>query len=138
MVNVNESETPGRSLPGSGELAAVGAASTGVGAALLATVTAACCSGPVLAPLVVAVLGAGGAAWAAGLKPYTPWLFAGSLALLGVGFRMAYGSPGTCDGACRRSHPLVRGVLWVAAAVWLAAVGIAAWSWLAPSSIAAP
>jgi len=78
-------------------LGTVGVAATGVGATLLATVSAACCTGPVMAPLVVAVVGAGGAAWVAGLEPYAPYLFAGSLGMLSYAFWNAYRPPGRCN-----------------------------------------
>ncbi len=68
------------------ELGAASTALVGVGTALSATLASACCVGPVAAPLVVAVLGAGGAAWATGLKPYSWILLAGSGQLLGYSF----------------------------------------------------
>jgi hypothetical protein len=98
---------------------AVGAAAAGVGAAALATAAGACCV-PVIAPLVVAVLGASGAAWAAGLEPY-------SLAILGVaGLPLAYGywvvyrpRPAATGPACPVRGPIVpRVVLWLATALW--------------------
>lgn len=116
------------------QASAVAAASSGVGAALLATVTAACCTGPVLAPLVVAVLGAGGAAWAAGLKPFTPVILAGSAALLGLAFWMAYRRPASCEaGAAGHTAPsVVRIVVWLAAAGWIAAAGLVLWATALP------
>ena len=50
------------------ELATLGAATSGIGGALTASFAALCCIGPV----TVALLGAGGAVAAAGLKPYRP------------------------------------------------------------------
>lgn len=70
---------------------AIGAATSTTGAAVLATVASACCVGPVLAPVIVAVLGASGAAWAAGLKPYSPYIPGASLVLLVYGFRLQPG-----------------------------------------------
>ena len=66
-------------------LTAVGAAATGAGAALVATAASACCATPALAALSVTVLGASGAAWAAGLTPYAGWLLAASALLVGFG-----------------------------------------------------
>jgi mercuric ion transport protein len=81
--------------------------------------------GPVIAPAFVSVLGASGAAWAAGLKPYSPYLLVGSLLLLGVGFWGAYRGPANCDsGVCARSPRPVRVVLWIAASLWLAAAAV--------------
>lgn len=99
---------------------AVGVAAAGAGAAALATAAGACCI-PVIAPLVVAVLGAGGAAWAAGLKPY-------SLAILGIaGLFLSYGywalyRPRPAGQACPVRRPLSPSlVLWVATALWTVA-----------------
>ena len=101
---------------------AVGAAAAGAGAAALATAAGACCI-PIVAPLVVAVLGAGGAAWAAGLKPY-------SLAILGVsGLLLAYGywvvyrpRPVVAGEACEHRPPMIpRLVLWLPTALWTVA-----------------
>ena len=78
--------------------------------------------------VVVAVLGASGAAWAAGLKPYSPWLLGGSFLLLAYGFWSVYRVPKSCvvgSGAGRRWGPAaVRSVLWLAAILWLAAVAV--------------
>ncbi len=101
----------------------LGAAASGAGAALVATAAGACCT-PLVAPLVVTVLGAGGAAWAAGLKPYAPWLLAGAFVMLAAGFRSAYRRRASCHVGSRtalRAARIVRAVLWVAAAVWLLA-----------------
>ena len=108
------------------QLGAAGAAVSGAGAALVATAATACCAGPVVAPLIVAVLGASGAAWAAGLKPYSPWLLGGSFLMLAYGFWSVYRVPKTCDvpnAASRRwSGAAVKSVLWFAALLWLGAV----------------
>lgn len=117
---------------------ALGAAATGTGGSLLALVAGACCAGPVIAPLIVGVLGAGGAAWAAGLQPYSPYLLAASGLLIAYTFIALY-APASCapedDGAMtppggkarRRATPkwtlrLAKAVAWFAAFVWLAAV----------------
>src|SRR5262249_499581 len=75
--------------PGAGVAESAGAiasASTGLASALLTVVAGACCVSPVLAPIFVSVLGASGAVWAAGLKPYGWWILGGSAALLALGF----------------------------------------------------
>ncbi len=109
------------SEPASGRKAA-GVAAAGMGAAALATAAGACCV-PVIAPLVVAVLGASGAAWAAGFEPY-------SLAILGLaGLLLSYGywtlyrpRPATAGDACPVRRPLApRVVLWIATALWAGA-----------------
>lgn len=100
---------------------AVTAASAGTGAAFAGAV-AACCSGPALAPVLVAVLGAGGAAWAAGLRPWSPYLLTASLGLLAFSFvrvrRAACPPPAW-----------VSVTLWISAAVWLAAAVLVAVAW---------
>lgn len=111
---------------GARQLVEAGAAVSGAGAALVATAATACCAGPIAAPLIVGILGASGAAWAAGLKPYSPWLLGGSFLMLAFGFRSAYRRPARCDTSGHRrssmSAKAVRGVLWLAAALWIAAV----------------
>lgn len=100
----------------------LGAAAAGAGSALAAVLASSCCV-PVLAPLIVAVLGASGAAWAAGLKPYSPYLLAGSLALLLFGLWTVYKPRPACS---LESRPTVAGhgvkaVLWAALALWVLA-----------------
>jgi hypothetical protein len=101
---------------------AVGVAAAGAGAAALATAASACCA-PVVAPLVVAVLGAGGAAWAAGLKPYSLAILAAAGLLLAYGFWAVYRPrPVTVGAACPARRPLIpRLVLWIASALWVVA-----------------
>lgn len=115
-----------------GDAGVVGAAAGGATAASLAAVGAACCTGPVLAPLVVAVLGAGGAAWAAGLKPYTPYLFASSGMLLAFSFRTVYtrraGTCATGKGSGRLTRAVVIAALWLAAATWSGSVALAVYA----------
>lgn len=102
---------------------AVGVAGMGAGAALLATLASACCL-PVIAPLLVAVAGVGGAVWVAGLKPYSPYLLGGSLAILAYAFWAIYRPARDCaDDACRT--PRSRGprvALWTAALLWTVAL----------------
>ena len=101
---------------------AVGVAAAGAGAAALATAAGACCV-PVIAPLVVAVLGAGGAAWAAGLKPYSVAILAAAGLLLAYGFWAVYRPrPAAAGEACPVRRPLTpRLVLWIASALWAVA-----------------
>ena len=104
--------------------AALGVATTGVSAAVTATLASACCIGPTIAPLVVSVLGVGGAAWAAGLKPYSPYLLVGALLLLGYGFWTVYRPRITSSGdRCAPAVPWpIRTVLWAALALWMVAL----------------
>lgn len=116
--------TDGRKTAG-----ALGSAGAGVGAALTATVASACCVGPVAAPLIVGILGAGGAAWAASLKPYSPYLLAFSGALLAYAFWALYRPGASCDTdepkapeAGRWTRWTALAVAWSAAALWSGAV----------------
>ncbi|HEX8724531.1 MAG TPA: hypothetical protein VF737_03970 [Gemmatimonadaceae bacterium] len=101
---------------------AAGAAVAGTGAAIGAVTAAVCCVSPVISPLIVAVLGAGGAVALAGLKQYAPYLMGGSLLALGYGFWVVYRRPAACavPGARPRPRRWIRLVLWGAAAIWVA------------------
>lgn len=74
-----------------------------------------------IAPLIVAVFGAGGAAWAAGLQPLSPYLLIGSLALLLFGLWTVYRPRPACDAEGRPTGAGrgVKAVLWVAVALWV-------------------
>jgi len=114
--------------PGSGLAESAGAiatASTGIASALLTVVAGACCVSPVLAPILVGVLGASGAVWAAGLKPYGWWILGASAAFLALGFWSVYRPRPTCSIADtrppRRGLDLVAKLsLWVGAVFWVA------------------
>lgn len=106
---------------------AVGAALTSGGAAATATAAVACCV-PVLSSILVAVLGASGAAWVSGLRPLSPYLLLVSVLLLGYAFRRVYGRRVNCT---PESPPTARrvwlgrivlGLLWLSAVVWAGAV----------------
>jgi mercuric ion transport protein len=109
------------------DVGTAGAAVAGGGAAVGAAAASACCVGPVISPLIVSVLGAGGAAWAAGLKPYSPYLLGGALIPLLYGFWAVYRRPRACattDGTrVRERSPIwLRAILWTAGALWLTAL----------------
>ena len=74
-------------------------------------------------PLVVAVLGAGGAAWAAGLEPYSLGILAAAGLLLVYGFWVVYRPrPAAVGDGCPIQRPLTpRLVLWIASALWAVA-----------------
>ena len=110
------------------DVRALGAGSTGLGAAIITLIAGTCCVSPVLAPLIVGVLGASGAAWAAGLKPYGVYILAATLLLLVFGFWSVYRTRNDCIvGGSDSATPhfirrLSKGVLWTGAACWLGAV----------------
>jgi mercuric ion transport protein len=103
---------------------------------LLASVLAAvgasmCCVGP----LVLLMLGIGGA-WIAkltALEPLRPWLIAATLLFLGLAFRRLYGQPQVCEPAAPCDAPMVlkrkRLVFWL---VTLALLALLSVPWLAP------
>ncbi len=107
---------------------ALGAGSTGLGAAIITIIAGTCCVSPVLAPLIVGVLGASGAAWAAGLKPYSVYILAATLLLLVFGFWSVYQPRNDCivgssvSAASIWMGRLSKGVLWTGAVFWLSAV----------------
>ena len=114
--------------PGRGETAgAIASASTGVAAAALTVVTAACCVSPVIAPIIVGVLGASGAVWAAGLKPYSWWILGAAFLCLAYGFWTVYRPRSHCavgdEPASRSVWPkIAKGSLWFGAACWMTGV----------------
>ncbi len=103
----------------------LGAASASAGTSLLATAAGACCV-PIVAPLIVAALGASGAAWVAGLKPYSPYFLLVSGVLLGYGYWGVYAQRAPCDdGRCATFPSLGRRILlWAATAIWAAALAL--------------
>lgn len=119
-----------------------GAAWAGAGTAAAATAAGACCV-PVLAPLLVSVLGVGGAIWAARLEPYAPYLLGVSGLAVGYGFWTVYRrrpkAPCEADleGAapsaeCPPRRPIALQVfLWLAGAVWIFALGLHGLRWIA-------
>jgi hypothetical protein len=113
---------------GKGEAAgAIASASTGVAAAALSVVTAACCVSPVAAPIIVSVLGASGAVWAAGLKPYSGWILGGAFLALAFGFWTTYRPRRDCaTGEISRTQRnwsrVAKVSLWFGAACWMTGV----------------
>jgi hypothetical protein len=80
-----------------------------LGAAVTTIAAALCCVGPI----VVTLLGVSGAVAVARLEPYTLQLFAGSAAMLSLGFYMSYGRGcQSADGSCPSSQRNIRKLLW--------------------------
>jgi hypothetical protein len=117
------------------DLRAAGAASASVGSAIAAVLGTACCTGPMLGPLIVTVLGASGAATLAGIKPYTPYVLLLSFALLLLAFWSTKHQSQRCEaGAVEPPAPRIwsRGVmLWIAGFVWLGSCCVAIVTWMA-------
>jgi hypothetical protein len=108
-------------------LGASGAAAGGAGAALLAALGSACCATPALAALTVSLLGASGAAWAAGFEPYAGWMLALALLALGFGYGMVRRAARACESvgcATPRAVRFARATLLVSAAIWFAAAAL--------------
>lgn len=105
------------------EGAAMGAAAVSTGAALTAGVASACCVGPTLAPVFLAVLGASGLAAVSGLRPYSPWLLLASAAMLAFSFWQNYRRRSCApDGSAiplTLAPRIARVVTWIAGVLWL-------------------
>ena len=119
-----------------------GARSTGkaglvaAGGILGALAASSCC----MLPVALFTLGISGA-WIGNLTalaPYQPIFFAATAGFLGTGYYLVYRQPrvACADGTCRRPLPtlIVRGMLWTATALVLAAVGF---DYLAPMLLGA-
>jgi mercuric ion transport protein len=88
------------------------------GAVVSGLLASVCCIGP----LLLAVLGIGGAGLVIGFEVYRPIFTAATFALLGVGFWLAYRKPKVVEGAaCGCEYPkanrIGRALLWMAAVV---------------------
>jgi len=92
--------------------AIVGGSLSAVGAALVGIFGTLCCAGPV----VVAVLGVGGAVAAAKLEPYRPYFVAASIALLAFGF-WRWRRAKRCSCLSPREARWLPVMLWVATAL---------------------
>jgi hypothetical protein len=111
------------------DLGTVGAATTGIGAALMTIVGGTCCVSPIISPIIVGVLGAGGAVWAAGLKPYSWWILGVAGAFQAGSLWSVYRPRAACDieeppRPRRLLSRLAKGSLWLGALLWMAAVVI--------------
>jgi hypothetical protein len=112
------------------ELASAAGAVAGMGGAATAAAVSACCAGPALGPLVIALLGAGGAVALEGLRPYMVPLLVVSGLSIGVSFWLNARSVRACSP--QRSSALVhfssRLLTWASAVVWLGAVAAVLWA----------
>ncbi len=105
----------------------LGAATTGIGGALTTVVATACCASPVLAPMIVGLVGASGAAWAAGLKPYRGYMLLGSFVMIAGSLWSVYRPRPACSlpaaGFRDKWLPrITKGVVWCAALLWATAL----------------
>ena len=116
------------------QIGAIGAAAVGTGAAVTAGVASACCVGPALAPIFLAVLGSGGLIAVSTLRPYAPWMLLGAAVMLTFSFRQTYHQqPCTVDGTPAPkpvSLRVARAVTWIAAALWVLATAYAVYGLL--------
>lgn len=106
---------------------AIASGSTGIAAGLLSVIAASCCVSPTLAPLIVGIVGASGAVWAASLKPYAFWILGIAALALVFGFWSVYRPAERCDPSKqpRRFKVLSlisKGSLWIGAVFWTAAL----------------
>jgi hypothetical protein len=123
-----------------GEVVSAAGAAAGMGVAATAAAVSACCAGPALGPLVVSILGAGGAVALEGLRPYSVLLLAFSGLAVGASFWLNARRARSCTvrGAASIARVAARAVLCISAIVWLAAVAAFAWAALAAPAIASP
>jgi mercuric ion transport protein len=98
----------------------IGSSLGAIASGLVATASAFCCVGPA----VIAVLGTSGVLAAARAAPYRPYFIVASVALLGIGFWLAYRPKGGCIGktCTTASAKITRALLWIAALIAGAAI----------------
>lgn len=98
----------------------IGSSLGAIASGLIATATAFCCVGPA----IIAVLGTSGVLAAARLEPFRSYFILASLALLGIGFWLAYRPKGGCIGktCSTTSAKITRALLWIAALITVAAI----------------
>lgn len=112
--------------------AIVGGALLGAGGTVTAAAAAICCAGPAIGPLIVGILGAGGAAALAGLRPYSIALLALSGLVIGYSLWRATRVASACaPGARPRSVAVARAILWAAFAVWVASAATVVYTFFA-------
>ena len=109
------------------DLSTIGASGASAAAGLSAALSAACCTGPSLAPLALSILGAGGLIAVSGLRPYAPVLLVLAGLMLAYSFVSAYRKTQICitrDGSAkiRTTVRIARAVTWLAAGLWLFSV----------------
>jgi hypothetical protein len=113
---------------------AIGAAAVGTGAALAAGVASACCVGPALAPIFLTVLGSSGLIALSTLRPYAPYMLAGSALLLAFSVRQAYRKT-TCAPAAAPAQVslgvrIARATVCIAIALWIMSAAYAVYGFL--------
>ena len=98
----------------------VGSSLGAIASGLVAAATTFCCAGPA----VFALIGTSGVLAAARLEPYRMYFILASVALLGIGFWLAYRPKGGCIGkTCTTTDARVtRALLWIAALTTVAAI----------------
>lgn len=111
-----------------GELASAAGATVGIGSAATATAVAACCSGPALGPLVVAILGVGGAVALEGLRPYAVPLLVVSALAIGVSFWLSVRGARRCTPRRSPIGLVSRSLVWLSALVWVGALTALLWA----------
>lgn len=118
----------------SAQAGAIGAATLGTGAAVTAGFAGACCVGPAIAPILLGALGSSGLIALSTLRPFTPLLLLASAALLVFSFRQTYRKQPCADGLVRaslsRGLHVARAIVWLAAALWLAASAYAIYGFI--------
>ena len=98
----------------------VGSSLGAIASGLVAAATTFCCAGPA----VFALIGTSGVLAAARLEPYRMYFILASVAMLGIGFWLAYRPKGGCIGkTCTTTGAkITRALLWIAALTTVAAI----------------
>ena len=120
------------------EAESVGAATIGTGAVLTTAVASACCVGPALGPAFLAVFGASGLAAVVGLRPYAPFLFIASAAMLAFAVHRVYFRRASCSSGPAGAPRLVtiireravKALLLIAVVIWIASLSYSVYGYL--------
>lgn len=119
---------------GGGRAGAAGAAVVGAGSGAIGGAASACCA-PLIAPVVVAALGATGAAWVTGLTRWAPYLLGLGLILLAHSYRIVRRTR-VCSAPAARWRRWVDRVtpalLAVSTLIWLASAAAYLFATLSP------
>ena len=114
------------------ELVPAGGAMIGIGGAATAAAVLACCAGPTLGPLVIALLGVGPAVGLEGLRPYAFLILIGSGIFIGLAFWLnARQKSCGLDRYTKIVRVASRALTWISATVWVGAITAVVWARLA-------
>lgn len=112
------------------ELATSAGAAVGIGGATLAALVSACCAGPAVGPLVVALLGASGAVAFEGLRPFTTPLLVLSALAIATSFWLQRRSLRSCGVLRRRAlaYRISMTLSGLSVIVWVVSLAAILWA----------